>query len=75
MSLRRRLQAIGTFRSAAKTVHDALPFGVRRLAFTLWNTEIVTKPRFAGIYKSFEEFCNRPIQRPTSKWFGRVYRR
>jgi putative methyltransferase (TIGR04325 family) len=58
MSLRRRLQAIGTFRRAAKAVHDALPFGVRRLAFTLWNTEIVTKPRFAGIYKSFEEFSN-----------------
>jgi hypothetical protein len=58
MSLRRRLQANGTFRRAAKVVHDALPFGVRRLAFTLWNTEILSKPRFAGIYKSFEEFSN-----------------
>lgn len=58
MNLSRRLQANARFRHVAKAVHDALPFGVRRLAFTLWNTEIATKPRFAGIYKSFEEFAN-----------------
>ena len=58
MSLRRRLQANARFQRVAKAVHDVLPFGARNLAFTLWNTEIFTKPRFAGIYKSFEEFAN-----------------
>jgi hypothetical protein len=64
VNLRRRLQANGTFRRVAKGVHDALPFGVRRLAFTLWNIEILSKPRFVGIYKSFEEFSN-PTYPPT----------
>jgi hypothetical protein len=64
MSLRRRLQAKGTFRRAARADNDALPFGMRRLAFTLWNTEILSKPRFVGIYKSFEEFSN-PTYPPT----------
>jgi putative methyltransferase (TIGR04325 family) len=64
VNLRRRLQANATSRRVAKGLHDALPFGVRRLAFTLWNIEILSKPRFVGIYKSFEEFTN-PTYPPT----------
>jgi putative methyltransferase (TIGR04325 family) len=64
MSLRRRLQANTTFRRAAKAAHDRLPFGLRRLAFTLWNTGILGRPRYAGIYKSFDDFPN-PIWPPT----------
>jgi putative methyltransferase (TIGR04325 family) len=58
MSLRRRLQANATFRRAAKAAHDRLPFGLRRLAFTLWNTDILGRPRYAGVYKSFDAFPN-----------------
>jgi putative methyltransferase (TIGR04325 family) len=67
MSLRRRLQANATLRRVAKGVHNALPFGVRRLAFTAWSTDlfnVFAKPRFAGLYKSFDAFPN-PTYPPT----------
>ncbi|MFZ0236427.1 MAG: methyltransferase domain-containing protein [Xanthobacteraceae bacterium] len=58
MSLRRRVQANSTFRRLAKGVHNALPFGLRRLTFTLWNTDILGRARYAGVYKSFDAFPN-----------------
>jgi putative methyltransferase (TIGR04325 family) len=58
MSLRRRLQTSVSFRRAATKVRDVLPFGVRRLLQTAWNTDVFAKPRFAGLYQSFEAVPN-----------------